>query len=63
MEGGDAERFCGLTVTVGLLERWLTAGKSEADLGLDTLREVATRVMGNRAWPWYIGYRVRLGVR
>jgi SAM-dependent methyltransferase len=63
VEQGDAERFCGLTVTVGLLERWLAAGKSEADLGLDNLREVATRVLGDRAWPWYIGYRVRLGVR
>jgi SAM-dependent methyltransferase len=63
LEEGDAERFCGLTVTVGLLERWLTAGKSEAELGLDTLRKVASRVIGDRAWPWYIGYRVRLGVR
>jgi SAM-dependent methyltransferase len=63
VEEGDAERFCGLTVTNGLLERWLAAGKSEAELGLDTLRAVATRVMGDRAWPWYIGYRVRLGVR
>ncbi len=63
VEEGDVERFCGLTVTNGLLERWLAAGKSEADLGLDTLRDVATRVMGDRAWPWYIGYRVRIGVR
>jgi SAM-dependent methyltransferase len=62
VEEGDAERFCGLTVTVGLLERWLRAGKSEDDLGLDTLRAVARRVMGDRAWPWYIGYHVRLGV-
>ena len=50
VEEGDAARFCGLTITVGLLERWLAAGKSEADLGLDTLREVATRVLGDRAW-------------
>lgn len=63
VEEGDAERFCGLTVTNGLAERWLAAGKTEADLGLDTLREVATRVMGERAWPWYIGYRVRVAVR
>lgn len=63
VEEGDADRFCGLTVTVGLLERWLAAGKSEADLKLDELRAVAARVLGDRAWPWYIGYQVRIGVR
>jgi SAM-dependent methyltransferase len=62
-EEGDAERFCGLTITSGVFERWLAAGKSEADLGLDTLRAVATRALGDRAWPWYLGYHVRLGVR
>ena len=62
-EEGDAERFCGLTSTSGVFERWLAAGKSEADLGLDTLRAVATRALGERTWPWYLGYHVRLGVR
>lgn len=62
-EEGDAARFCGLTITSGVFERWLAAGKSDADLGLDTLRAVATRVLGDRAWPWYLGYHVRLGVR
>jgi len=62
-EEGDSERFCGLTITSGVFERWLAAGKSEADLGLDRLRAVATRALGDRAWPWYLGYHVRLGVR
>jgi hypothetical protein len=32
-------------------------------MGLDTLREVAARTLGDQPVPWYFSYSVRLGIK
>jgi SAM-dependent methyltransferase len=63
-EDGNADRFVGLVRTQGgvatlLLKEELT----EREIGLDTLRDVARRTVGNTAVPWHFSYRVRVGIR
>ena len=38
-------------------------GVTEAEIGLDTLRQVAARTLGDGTSPWYWSYRVRVGLR
>lgn len=42
--------------------RWLEDGHTEADLGIDRLRETGRRVLGDGTAVWHVGYRVRVGV-
>ncbi|MCL4878998.1 MAG: methyltransferase domain-containing protein [Anaerolineae bacterium] len=62
LEAGDAERIVGLAVSQGHVATALKHGHSRADLGLEHLREVAQKVMGNQSIPWYFNYRVRVGI-
>lgn len=61
-EEGDAERLVGVVLSradaVGLLKK----GLSEADLGIDSLREVANRTLGDKPRRWVWSWRVRMGV-
>jgi SAM-dependent methyltransferase len=61
VEEGDGERLVGLALSEGSLQTLLEAGASEEDVGLDRLRQVAATV--REPIPWWIGYRVWLGLR
>jgi ubiquinone/menaquinone biosynthesis C-methylase UbiE len=63
VEEGDARRLVGLALTEGSLTTLLAAGVGEEEVGLARLREVAERTLGDRPWPWLIGYRAWLGLR
>ena len=63
VETGDAERLFGLAISQGTVTALLRMGYGEEKLGLTTLREAATRAMGERSVPWYFTYRVRYAVR
>jgi SAM-dependent methyltransferase len=63
VETGNAERLVGLALSQGTVGGLLKAGLSEAEIGLDALREAAARRLGDEPRPWYFSYRVRLGVR
>lgn len=60
-DSGDAERMVGLARSQGGTVGLLAAGATEAEIGLDRLREVAARRIP-RPVPWWWTYRVRLAV-
>lgn len=59
---GDAERFIGLMLSQGGVMTLLKEGMSEAQLGIDRYRAIATRVLGTQPETWYWGFRVRIGI-
>ena len=61
VEGGDGERLVGLALSEGSMVTLLEAGVSEEEVGLDRLRLVAATIPD--PVPWWIGYRVWLGLR
>lgn len=61
VEAGDGERLVGFALSEGSLTTLLEAGATEEDVGLDRLREVAASITD--PIPWWIGYRVWLGLR
>lgn len=63
-EEGNAERFVGLVRTQGGVATLLLKEKlTEQEIGLDILRDVARRTVGNKAVPWHFSYRVRVGIK
>lgn len=63
VEMGNAERYIGLRTSEGSITSLLEAGITEAEIALDTLKEVAHRVIGETPIPWIFWYRVRVGVK
>ena len=63
VEEGDAERVIGFALSLGTIAGLTREGSTEDELGLTDLRAVAKRVIGDRPVPWFIGYRVRVGIR
>ncbi len=62
IEYGNADRLIGLVISWGSF-RFLAQGVTEQELGLDQLKAVAHRVIGDEAFPWYLSYRVRIGIK
>ena len=60
VEAGDGERLVGFTLSEGSLTTLLEAGATEEEVGLGRLREVAASI--REPIPWWIGYRVWLGL-
>jgi ubiquinone/menaquinone biosynthesis C-methylase UbiE len=63
VESGNAERLVGIARSQGGLMSLLKRGLTEADVGLDELRAVAQRTLGDTPQPWYFSYRVRVGIK
>jgi ubiquinone/menaquinone biosynthesis C-methylase UbiE len=63
VESGNAERLVGIARSQGGLMSLLKHGLSEANIGLDELRAVAQRTLGDALQPWYFSYRVRVGIK
>ncbi len=62
VESGDAERFIGVFVSQGHVAKMLQLGVQEHEIGLDHLRAVAHRMLGDEPRPWFWSYRVRVGM-
>jgi ubiquinone/menaquinone biosynthesis C-methylase UbiE len=62
IEQGNDERLVGLALSQGDVAGLLKRGLSETDIGINDLREVAERTLGEKSSPWYFCYRVRLGI-
>jgi SAM-dependent methyltransferase len=64
VERSTPERFVQESINraVDYLDALRERGVTDQQLGLDTFREIAARVITPEA-PWYYGFRVRLGVR
>jgi hypothetical protein len=63
VEHGDADRLVGFALSEGSLTTLLATGVTEAEVGLDRLREVAARTIGATPCAWLIGYTVWVAVR
>ena len=62
VEYGNADRLIGLVISWGSF-RYLTQGVTEQELGIDQLKDVAHRVIGDTPIPWYLSYRMRIGIK
>jgi hypothetical protein len=60
VESGDGERLVGVALSEGSMTTLLEAGVSEEEVGLDRLRAAAAEM--HEPVPWWIGYRVWLGL-
>lgn len=63
VEQVTAERLVGFSLSEGSMATLLAAGVTEEQVGLDRLREVAAAELGDEPSPWYLGYRLIVGVR
>lgn len=63
VEPCTAERMIGFACTLGQVAPVLHAGASEEELGLGELRRAANQALGAEGAPWYVSYRVRVGVK
>jgi SAM-dependent methyltransferase len=57
-----AERWVGFALTLREVAPVIELGVEEATLALETFREAADRTLGCDGLPWYVSYRVRVGV-
>ncbi len=62
IETGNAERLIGFLLSEGSVTTLLERVSEEA-IGLDRLRTLATKALGDDPTPWYIGYNVWLGLK
>jgi SAM-dependent methyltransferase len=60
-EEGNGDRLIGFTLSEGSMRTLLEAGASEADVGLDRLRDAAAAMP--ETVPWWIGYRAWIGLK
>jgi SAM-dependent methyltransferase len=60
---GNADRIVGMALSLGPLVVLLEGGRSEEELGLAQLREIAARALGSAESDWFMSYRVRLAVK
>ena len=63
VEPCTAERWIGFACTIGAVLPVLDLGLSDDALGLAAFREVAGRTLGDKGLPWYVSYRVRIGMK
>ena len=59
---GSRDRLVGLTLSLGGVQSLLKAGLTEAEVGVDRLREELAAVMGLEPERWYWTSRVRVGI-
>jgi ubiquinone/menaquinone biosynthesis C-methylase UbiE len=62
IEIGNAERFIGLALS-NRAASVLHAGVSEEEMGLAQFRAVVESGIGAEKVPWYLSYRVRIGIK
>lgn len=60
---GSAGKLMGMVFSLGPMVVLLREGAPEVEERLERLREVVERTFADRTLPWYLCYRVRLGVR
>jgi hypothetical protein len=53
----------GFALTLREVAPVLDLGLGDMALALETFRQVADRTLGRHGLPWYVSYRVRVGVK
>ena len=59
----DAERMIGLAESIGGPREIFSDQAPEVGETFDSLRETATRILGDRTWPLLLCCRIRLGIK
>ncbi len=62
-ESGNAQRLMRLARSLGGVATLLKMGLSENDIGLTDLQSAADQHLGPAPIPWYVSYRVRIGIK
>jgi SAM-dependent methyltransferase len=62
VDEGNSDRLVGLALSQGGVQTLFKHGYTEADIGIDRLRQVATRTLGIQPQKWYWSSRVRIGI-
>lgn len=60
VEQGDAERYLAMTKSSAFSNQFQFA---DQEIGLDRLTQAAIQYIGSEPIPWYVSYRVRIGVK
>jgi SAM-dependent methyltransferase len=63
VEPCTAERWVGFALTLREVAPVLELGLEEVALALEAFRRVASRALGRAGLPWYVSYRIRVGVK
>jgi hypothetical protein len=58
-----AERWVGFALTLREVAPVLELGLGDMALALETFRQEVDRTLGRAGLPWYVSYRVRVGVK
>jgi SAM-dependent methyltransferase len=59
----DAARTIGLAESIGGPRELFEGQAPEVETTFERLRETASRVLGDRTWPQFVCYRIRLGIK
>lgn len=62
-EAGNADRLIGLLYSQGGAESLMKLGVRQFEDEIDPFKEAIHEILGETLQPWYVSYRVRLGVK
>jgi hypothetical protein len=63
VDSGNSERLVGLVRSQGSIATLLKHGFTEAEIGLEQLRETVGQRLGDQTTRWFWCYRIRVGIR
>ena len=63
IEQGDAARFIEMVLTNAYSHQLKLKTITKQEIGFDRLRSVALQSIGTEPIPWYVSYRVQIGVK
>jgi len=63
IEQGDAARFLELILTNSRSHQFKLKTITEQEIGFDRLSSAAFQSLGSEPIPWYVSYRVRIGIK
>ncbi len=62
-EAGNADRLIGMMYSQGGVESLMKLGVKQLDDAIEPFKEAIHQILGENLQPWYVSYRVRLGVK
>ncbi|MGH2507542.1 MAG: class I SAM-dependent methyltransferase, partial [Ktedonobacteraceae bacterium] len=62
-EMGNADRFVGLALTIGVIQFVQKGLLSEDEIGLAAFKQAIQHTMGNTPMPWYFSYHICIGIK
>jgi len=63
IEQGDAARFLDMVLTNAFSHQFKQKTITEQEIGFGRRRHAALQQIGSEPIPWYVSYRVRIGIK